>query len=122
MTAAQAPDRVPEAVLWRNAATIVTPLFPDDALKAGVVGVGVCEIIGDAGGAVSSVRVLQAPTPSLKLAMINALRQWTFKPADGKGDATHFTGKITFYFVAEHGTGRVFRPENAPYIGRWPQR
>ncbi|HEY6249998.1 MAG TPA: TonB family protein [Candidatus Angelobacter sp.] len=97
----------------------VPPLYPDDAVKARQTGVAVALVTVTAKGDVSKVDVLEAPSSSIGTSLSDALSQWRFKTATSSGRPTGYTGKVTYYFVFQHGKAVVLNPDEAPYIGRW---
>jgi TonB family protein len=75
----------------------VRPVYPADALAAGVQGIVVLETLIDADGKVVDARVLRS-VPMLEAAALHAVRQWQFSPTtiDGAPTAVLMTVTINF--------------------------
>lgn len=73
--------------------------YPPDARKAGTEGRVVLVLRLDERGAVTGVRVLEAPSPSLAAAAAEGARRFRFSPglADGEPVATEIRFTYTFY-------------------------
>jgi protein TonB len=73
--------------------------YPPDARKAGTEGQVVLLLRLDARGAVTAVRVVEAPSPSLAAAAAEGARRFRFSPAlqDGEPVATEIRFTYTFY-------------------------
>jgi len=102
-----------------RASVVIAPIYPEDAIRASQGGVAVAEILVNEGGSVFRVDILEAPSPSIAAAVVHALSLWQLEPATLQGKKSRFAGKITYYFVIKEGRGRVFAPDDAPYVGRW---
>jgi TonB family protein len=61
------------------------PIYPSTAMRAGVTGVALLEVVVKADGTPGEMRVLEAPHPDLALAAIDCVRKWRFKPATKAG-------------------------------------
>lgn len=92
------------------ASNVVMPKFPTEAVRDGARGVAVAKIRFDAGGRVLQVSVLEAPHPSIRVALEEAARQWVFTPPIMDGQVMGGQGKLTFYYVIEKGNGVVNNP------------
>jgi len=57
----------------------VRPVYPPEALAAGIQGVVILEAVIDESGGVSRARVLRS-VPGLDEAALDAVRQWQFTP------------------------------------------
>ncbi len=104
--------RASESSLRKIAIKTVMPIYPEESIKRGAKGVAVAELVFDTTGDVSTVEVLEAPDSSIGQAIINATKQWKFRPTNVKGGgAVSVRGKLTFYYVIdEKGEGRVENP------------
>ncbi len=73
--------------------------YPPDARKAGVEGQVVLALRLDERGAVTAVRVVEAPSPALAAAAAEAARRFRFTPGlrDGEPVATEIRYTCTFY-------------------------
>jgi TonB family protein len=79
--------------------TKVNPTYPEDAKKEKIQGEVVLDAIIDAEGKVLDVTVQKSPHDSLSKAAIEAVKQWTFKPArNKKGEAVKVKISITVNF------------------------
>jgi len=96
------------------------PSYPDGAIKKGESGLVVALVSVREDGVVLNVKILEAPSESIKASVLTALGAWRFNHGTINGKATGITGKISFYFVLKKGVGIVFNPDDAPYVGRWP--
>jgi TonB family protein len=104
--------RVGEDGMRKSALKTVMPAYPEDALKRAQQGVAVAETQYDGRGVVTDASVLEAPSPGIGQAVVEAIRQWKFKPSTLDGKPISVRGKLTFYFViGEDGRGRVENPK-----------
>lgn len=111
----------PESYLRMHALTQPLPSYPQDALRQHKEGVSVAQLEIDKFGRVERVSVLQAPSSSIKESLAKTLVQWHFDPISVRGQTFAAIGKLTFYFVIKNSKGLVLNPNEAPYIGRWPE-
>jgi TonB family protein len=102
--------RVSELVLRRSATKKVTPEFPETARRQKKTGVAVAQLEVNEAGMVTTVDVLEAPDPTIKAAVSDAVRQWEFKPTTLAGEAVRVRGKLTFYYVIDSQGSRVDDP------------
>jgi TonB family protein len=91
------------------------PEYPQGAQARGVTGVVVAEVEVGVSGAVSQVTVLQAPSDDIKDAVGEALKKWRFKPLTFGGGPARARGKLTFYYVIDHGKAIVRNAEPKDY-------
>jgi TonB-like protein len=96
------------------------PAYPAESIIAKESGLTVAVVRTREDGAVSSVDVLEAPSGSIKAAVVAALSRWRFEVGKINGKPTGFMGKVSFYFVIRDGKAIVFNPDDAPYLGKWP--
>ena len=103
--------RIDELSLRRAATKIVMPAYPAESQQRGAQGVAVAELVFDGGGDVYRARILEAPDEPIRQAVMDAVRQWKFKPQTLKGEAVYIRGKLTFYYrIEKNGAGRVDNP------------
>jgi TonB family protein len=114
--------RVSEEGIRRFATITVLPTFPDDALRAKESGVAVASIEVDVNGRISRLEVVEAPSPSIKASVTQAVQKWQFDPTYTGGRPTRLLGKLTFYFVIRGGKGLVLNPSEAGYVGPSPKK
>lgn len=104
--------RVGEDGMRKSAEKKVMPAYPEDALKDAQQGVAVIEAQYNGKGEVTDAVVLEAPSQAIGRAVVEAARQWKFKPSTLGGKPISVRGKLTFYFViGEDGKGRVENPK-----------
>lgn len=89
--------------------------YPEEALRRGIAGVVVVQVLVDTSGKVASTRVLESPDPSLGRAATDAVSDWTFRVIKaGRGPtapAAQVETKLTFYFRRlPSGAGRIDEP------------
>jgi protein TonB len=75
----------------------LSPVYPEEARKAGIEGIVLLEATTNEKGDVVKVQVLKS-VPQLDQAAIDALRQWKYEPylVDGKPTGIVFTVTIRF--------------------------
>src|SRR6202040_3412128 len=104
--------RVDEDGIRKSASKSTMPEYPDDAVKDRKQGVAVAELQYDGKGDVTEATILEAPASIIGQAVINAIKQWKFKPSTYKSEPISVRGKLTFYFVLDKdGKGRVENPK-----------
>ena len=76
----------------------VEPVYPEEARKARIMGIVIVEAVIDQNGVVKDVEVLKPLPFGLDQAAVDAVKQWTFKPAtlDGQPVAVRFNLTINF--------------------------
>jgi protein TonB len=76
----------------------VEPIYPEEARKARIMGIVIVEATISEDGIVKNVEVLKPLPFGLDQAALDAVKQWTFKPAtlDGKPVAVRFNLTINF--------------------------
>lgn len=108
---AQQKVSVSESVLRRLAQKVVMPRYPAASKKRGSKGIAVVRVDVDEKGALSDLRIVEAPDPDIEAAVAEAVRQWRFEAAHGGGgEPMALRGKLSFYFTAERGQFRVENP------------
>ena len=104
--------RVGEDGMRKSAAKKVMPVYPEEAVKKGQQGVVVVEAQYDGKGDVTEAAALEAPAATLGQAVVDAVKQWKFKPSSLEGEPISVRGKLTFYFVIDKDRkGRVENPK-----------
>jgi TonB family protein len=95
------------------------PIYPDDALKEKKSGVAVVEILIDDAAHITKITVWEAPAKSIAEAVRKTVSAWQFRPLTLRGESKgrSYSGKLTFYFVIESGKGKVYYPDEAPFVG-----
>ncbi|HYI13370.1 MAG TPA: energy transducer TonB [Thermoanaerobaculia bacterium] len=76
----------------------VDPIYPEEYRRAKVAGLVVLEVAVSQAGTVENVGVVKSLAPGLDMSAVNAVRQWTFKPAlrDGKPVPVLYNMTINF--------------------------
>lgn len=85
-------------------ASRVTPVFPEQARKAGIDGVVILECTVGADGTVTDVRAVRSEPMGLTEAAVEAVKQWRYEPArtaSGKPVAVFST--VTISFLLDRG-------------------
>ncbi|HKN83583.1 MAG TPA: energy transducer TonB, partial [Pyrinomonadaceae bacterium] len=104
--------RVGEDGIRRSAAKSTMPEYPRDAVKDGKQGVAVAELQYDGKGDVTEANIIEAPATIVGQSVIDAIKQWKFRPSTLNGEPISVRGKLTFYFVLDKdGKGRVENPK-----------
>jgi periplasmic protein TonB len=78
----------------------VRPIYPPEAMAAGIQGVVVVEVSIDAEGHVRGAKVLRS-IPELDEAALVAVRQWEFAPAISRGVAVPVVATVTVNFTLQ---------------------
>lgn len=102
--------RMNELTLRRKATNVVAPEFPAEAIKKRATGVAVVDLLVDENGGVAELKVLESPHPLIQAALEQAVRQWRFEATVVEGRRVRAHGKLTFYFVINHGRAAVENP------------
>lgn len=76
----------------------VQPAYPEEARKNRVQGNVVLSAVVDEKGAVSKVDAVESPDPELTKAAVEAVKQWTYKPATKKGKPVKVQLTVTVSF------------------------
>lgn len=93
--------RVGEDGIRASASKIVMPQYPESSRKKRVQGVAVAELVYSGNGDVTNVKVLESPDNDVRQAVIDAIKQWKFRPSTIKGKPLSVRGKLTFYFTID---------------------
>jgi TonB family protein len=113
MTVAQkpCPFRTPvgEAGLRKQRAIkTVQPAYPDESLKQHITGRVIVDIIVDENGKVPEAKVKQAPDELTGQAVVDAAKQWEFKPPPKvQGRQICYESTLSFKFEIHNSKGRV---------------
>lgn len=63
----------------------VDPVYPSSMHDMEIQGIGIFEVVLNEQGRVCSIRVLRGLLPKIDQAIVEAIRQWTFRPASRNG-------------------------------------
>lgn len=76
----------------------VQPTYPEEARKNKIQGQVILKAVINEKGSVTTVEAVESPDPMLTDAAIEAVKQWTYKPATKKGKAVkvHLTVTVSF--------------------------
>lgn len=75
--------------------------MPEEAIADGIEGSVDAELLVDATGKVSSVKILRSPDTLLSEAVVQAMSQWVFSPKVVNGVPKGFTVRQTYKFLLE---------------------
>jgi TonB family protein len=103
-SSAPAPIRVGGQVTAPRKLKDVTPIYPPDALKAGVQGIVIIEATIGTNGAVEDAHVLRS-IPQLDQAALDAVRQWEFSPTLINGEPAAIIMSVTVNFQLARQSG-----------------
>ena len=78
----------------------VNPIITDLAKRSGIGGVVIVEALIDHTGVVKDARILKALPFGLDQSALNAVKQWTFRPATLNGQAVDVFFNVTINFAA----------------------
>ena len=78
--------------------THVQPAYPEEARKNRIQGVVKLSAVVDEKGVVSSVEPIDSPDPALAQAAVDAVKNWTYKPATRKGKPVKVSLTVTVNF------------------------
>jgi protein TonB len=104
-----AADEAPEVV------TRVAPVYPAEALKAGVQGTVMLSVLVGKDGLVKDTRVTTS-IPALDAAATDAVRKWVFKPAKNDGKPVAVWATIPIKFTLRGGP---VNPTRAAFDSTW---
>jgi TonB family protein len=102
-------DEAPEVV------TRVAPVYPAEALKAGVQGTVMLSVLVGKDGLVKDTRVTTS-IPALDAAATDAVRKWVFKPAKNDGKPVAVWASIPIKFTLRGGP---VNPTRAAFDSTW---
>jgi TonB family protein len=86
---------------------LVNPVYPETAIKSGIVGVVIVEVTTDIRGQIVAVRVLKS-VPRLDQAAIDAVKQWVYEPMVINGNPKPATFSMTIQFtLAKDKDGKI---------------
>ena len=64
----------------------VSPTYPEEARKSGLMGVVVCETIITAEGDVGAIKIVRTADEVFNQPTVDAIKQWKFEPATLHGE------------------------------------
>lgn len=99
------------------AITTVTPVYPEEAVRRGIAGVTQVKVGIEKDGTVAKIKIQPGTDPSIKKALVDAVKQWIFMPHSGNPvwpEKTLSLNRLTFHFIIENGEGRVEMYEPPP--------
>jgi TonB family protein len=92
----------------------VDPIYPAVAKESKISGVVILEVVIDHTGVVKDARVLKPLPFGLDQAALDAVKQWTFRPATLNGQAVDVLFNVTINFrAAEAAATRTIEPRAA---------
>ncbi|HLG17703.1 MAG TPA: energy transducer TonB [Blastocatellia bacterium] len=83
------------------------PDYPNEALKAEARGVVIAAVVFDENGDLSTVDVLEAPHPSIKQAITEALLQWKTGRYGTDSGPKRLVGWLSFECEIKDGVGHI---------------
>jgi TonB family protein len=95
--------------------TRVSPIYPPEALKAGVQGTVMLSVLVGRDGLVKDTRVTTS-IPALDAAAETAVRQWVFKPARNEGKPVAVWASVPIKFTLR---GAPANPARAAFDSTW---
>ncbi len=93
--------QVGEDGMRKSAEKTVMPVYPRETIKKEQQGIAVVEAQYNGKGEVTDAVVVEAPSPGIGQAVVEAVRQWKFKQSSLDGKPISVRGKLTFYFVID---------------------
>lgn len=84
----------------------VNPVYPEEMRTARVQGVVIVQAVIDEAGTVVNVSIIESPNPGLNQVVIDAIKQWRYKPAllNGKPVAVYLTITVSFMLRDDDAT------------------
>ncbi len=82
----------------------VNPKYPEEARRARLMGVVVCETVITAEGKISDIKILRTADEVFNQPTIDALMQWEFEPATLDGEPVDVIYVLTVKYKLEKGT------------------
>ncbi|MCF3648247.1 energy transducer TonB [Synoicihabitans lomoniglobus] len=79
--------------------TRVAPVYPRELREKGIQGLVTVEMLIDSTGRVVEANAVRATAPAFANQAVEAARQWTFKPAEAKGQKISTRVLVPFEFV-----------------------
>ena len=93
------PVRVAGGVIQGAILRKVPPVYPEEAKQKHISGTVILHAIIGRDGHVRSLRFVSLPDPSLGIAAVSAVRQWTYKPYLLNGEPTEVDTTVTVNFA-----------------------
>jgi len=109
-----------ESYARRNAARMVMPTYPQEALRQGISGLVRTKIEINEDGEVLRIRLDPIANNVFRESVVESVKQWTFKPFFGKNSLPIIT-RVTFSFKINDGKASVklYDPSpNSPAFAR----
>lgn len=102
--------------LRTHAIELVTPEYPDTAIRSRKTGLVVAEICVPAGASTPDVRIVAAPNSDIANSVRKALGKSRFRTMwDSSFRA--YGGKVIFYFVSQDNGWKVLEPKEQFFVG-----
>jgi TonB family protein len=99
---------LPSSLAARNVIDPILPIYPEEAVRIGVSGVVRIKIEIGEDGEVLRVKVKPRTNPHLKTAVVDAVKQWRFRPWRGvDGGVRAVISRLTFRFTIKDGEPHV---------------
>jgi hypothetical protein len=104
-----------ELVIRHEAINAPTPVYPEEAVKAGAQGLVDLAVAFDEHGNAKVVKILESPNPEITKAVKDAVRQWTVRvlydsPYSSTRRPLRLIGELRFHFVIKDGVGSIQNP------------
>jgi len=81
----------------------VNPTYPEEARKAGLMGVVVCEAIITAEGDVAAIKIVRTADEVFNQPTVDAIKQWEFEPATLEGEPVDVIYILTVRYSLDDG-------------------
>lgn len=108
---------LPESWARKSAINAVLPTYPDEAIRHGLGGVVRIRFETDPVGHVTTIKVQPGTHSLLRKAVINAVKQWKFKPSLGIDHVeVAVFSRLAFHFIIRKGEPLVEMYDQKP----WP--
>jgi TonB family protein len=98
----------------------VDPVYPPEAKEKRIAGVVITELLIDRNGNVVDVRVLKPLPFGLNQAVVDAVRQWKFRPGTRNGEPVGVYFNLAMHFKSDGSAESVLGPMGGTIGG--PQR
>ncbi len=77
----------------------VAPVYPRELRERGIQGVATVEMLIDSSGRVVEAKAVRSTVPEFGARAVEAAKQWTFAPAEAKGQKITSRIQVPFEFV-----------------------
>ncbi len=98
---------LPESWARKSAINAVMPIYPEEAAREGIAGVVRIRFETTPAGEVEIIKVKPGTDPLLRKAVIDAVKEWKFKPWPGVERLVPVFSRLGFYFIIGKGEPRV---------------